>query len=107
MTIKELEQRTGLARANIRFYETEGLISPVRLPNGYRDYSEGDAETLEKIKLLRRLRLDLDTIRRVQEGTLPLRDALAEQDGDRLKALLREGRLLKEESIRRHEQKQG
>ena len=80
MTIKELEQRTGLARANIRFYETEGLISPVRLPNGYRDYSEGDAETLEKIKLLRRLRLDLDTIRRVQEGTLPLRDALAEQE---------------------------
>ena len=27
MTIKELEERTGMARANIRFYENEGLKS--------------------------------------------------------------------------------
>ena len=80
MTIKELEERTGLTRANIRFYEAEGLLSPARLPNGYRDYSEGDAETLEKVRLLRRLRLDLDTIRRVQGGQLPLADALTEQE---------------------------
>ena len=80
MTIKELEERTGLTRANIRFYEAEGLLSPARLPNGYRDYSEGDAETLEKVRLLRRLRLDLDTIRRVQGGRLPLADALTEQE---------------------------
>ena len=28
MTIKELEQRTGMPRANIRYYEEEGLLSP-------------------------------------------------------------------------------
>ena len=28
MTIKEIEERSGLQRANIRFYEQEGLISP-------------------------------------------------------------------------------
>ena len=79
MTIKELEERTGLARANIRFYEKEGLICPLRQANGYRDYSEGDAETLEKVKLLRQLRLDLETIRRLQAGSLPLAQAMEEQ----------------------------
>ena len=52
MTIKELEQRTGMPRANIRYYEEEGLLSPRRLDNGYRDYAEEDVRTLEKIKLL-------------------------------------------------------
>ena len=44
MTIKELEALVGMTRANIRFYEQEGLISPTRLPNSYRDYSQEDAD---------------------------------------------------------------
>lgn len=76
MTIKELEERTGMTRANIRYYESEGLLSPKRLDNGYRDYSEDDAVTLEKIKLLRELRLDIDAIRLVQKGELTLEQAL-------------------------------
>lgn len=87
MTIKELENRTGMTRANIRFYEGEGLLSPRRLDNGYRDYSEEDARTLEKIRLLRQLQLDLDTIRKVQQGALSLEQALFVQmnrlEGDR------------------------
>ena len=87
MTIKELENRTGMGRANIRFYENEGLLSPKRLDNGYRDYSEEDVRTLEKIKLLRQLQLDLETIRTVQKGTLTLEQALFAQltklEGDR------------------------
>ena len=79
MTIKELENRTGMARANIRFYENEGLLAPERLDNGYRDYSEEDVRTLEKIRLLRQLQLDLDTIRTVQQGALTLEQALFAQ----------------------------
>ena len=30
MTIKEVEECTGLSRSNVRFYEKEGLISPAR-----------------------------------------------------------------------------
>ena len=30
MTIKEVEERTGLTRSNIRFYEKEKLIEPSR-----------------------------------------------------------------------------
>ena len=72
MTIKELEKRSGLPRTAIRFYEQQGLITPQRRENNYRDYSEEDARTLEKIRLLRQLQLDIDTIRKVQQGTLTL-----------------------------------
>ncbi len=87
MTIKELEVRTELARANIRYYEQEGLLTPSRLPNGYRDYSEEDAVTLERVKLLRQLNLEIDTIRLVQRGEMTLEQALFAQlnrlEGDR------------------------
>ena len=35
MTIAELEARSGMTRANIRFYEAEGFIRPERRENGY------------------------------------------------------------------------
>jgi len=82
-----MEARSGVPRANIRYYEAEGLLAPARSGNGYRDYSEEDLRTLEKIKLLRRLSLDLDAIRRLQAGELSLSRALAGQalalEGDR------------------------
>ena len=66
MTIKELERQTGLPRTTIRFYEQEGLIAPERRENNYRDYSEEDAATLEKIKLLRKLSLEVGNISRLK-----------------------------------------
>ena len=79
MTIKELEARIGMERANIRFYEKEGLLSPRRLDNGYRDYSEEDADLLLRIKLLRSLHLPLDEIRAVKEGKVTLISILDRQ----------------------------
>ena len=32
MHIKDIETRTGLSRANIRYYEQEGLVHPVPGP---------------------------------------------------------------------------
>ena len=56
MTIKEVEEQTGLARSNIRFYEKEGLIEPLRNENnGYRDYTEKNIEDIKKIAYLRTL----------------------------------------------------
>ena len=60
MTIKDLEERTGLSRANIRFYEKEGLLSPLRRENGYREYTEEDVQTLQRIKLLRSLQFSIE-----------------------------------------------
>lgn len=76
MTIKELEKCTGMPRANIRFYESRGLIRPARRANGYRDYTQEDAVTLQKIRLLRELHMDIDTIRMVQQEALTLERAL-------------------------------
>ena len=39
MTSKEMEARSGVLRANICYYEAEGLLCPRREKNGYRDYS--------------------------------------------------------------------
>ena len=66
MNIAEAERRTGLTRANIRFYEKEGLLTPTRGANGYRDYTEDDVQTLRKIMLLRRLRLSVPDIRAIE-----------------------------------------
>lgn len=45
MTINEIESRTGLERATVRYYESEGLIKPAREPNGCRNYSDADLDT--------------------------------------------------------------
>ena len=92
MTIREVEQQLGMTRANIRFYEKEGLLSPRRESNGYRDYSPQDVETLKKIQLLRQLHLDLDTIRALQRGERELGEAMEEQ----LAALASQQRVLEE-----------
>ena len=79
MNIAEAERRTGLSRANIRFYEKEGLIKPTRGENGYRDYTEDDVQTLRKIMLLRRLRLSVPDIRAIESGEKALPEAAAGQ----------------------------
>ena len=76
MTVKEVEERTGLPRANIRYYESEGLIHPARGENGYRDYRQEDVDTLLKIKLLRQVGFSLEVIRALQAGELDLEPAL-------------------------------
>lgn len=77
MTIKDMEMQTGLARANIRYYEAEGLITPERAENGYRDYSQEDAETLLRVKLLRALGLTVGQIKAVVRGETELDAALS------------------------------
>lgn len=77
MKIKEIEERTGLTRANIRFYESKGLLCPTREGNNYRDYSEEDVELLRKIVLFRRLGISIEDIRKLFDGTLSLQEAVA------------------------------
>ncbi len=79
MTIREVEERARIERANIRFYEKEGLVVPKRLENGYRDYSEEDLEMLLKIRLLRSLQVPLEEIRRLKDGQEALEGVLDRQ----------------------------
>lgn len=80
MTIKEVEERTGLARSNIRFYEKEKLIEPARNDkNGYRDYSERDIENIKKIAYLRTLEISIEDIRYIMSNKVPLMDVIEKQ----------------------------
>lgn len=79
MTIKEIESASGLSRANIRYYENEGLLEPQRSGNGYRDYSDADLTVLLRIRLLRSLNFSLEDIRALQRGDDSLSDALERQ----------------------------
>ncbi|NCE66031.1 MerR family transcriptional regulator [Pseudoflavonifractor sp. 524-17] len=77
MKINEVEELVGITKRNIRFYEKEGLLTPGRnSENGYRDYSREDVDMLRKIKLLRKLNIPLEEIRKLQSGTLWLDDVL-------------------------------
>lgn len=76
MTIKEVENLSGMTRANIRFYEAEGLLTPQRRENQYRDYSEENLETLKRIRLLRTLQIPLEDIKALNDGSRELTDML-------------------------------
>ena len=66
MKIKEVEERVGLTRSNIRFYEREGLLLVDRdQENNYRDYTEADVEKINKIKALRMLGAPTADIKRL------------------------------------------
>lgn len=80
MTIKEVEERTGLTRSNIRFYEKEKLIEPLRNDkNGYRDYSEKDVENIKKIAYLRTLEISVEDIRNIISDKVPLAKVIEKQ----------------------------
>ena len=77
MTIKDVEERTGLSRSNIRFYEKEKLIEPSRNEsNGYRDYSENDVENIKKIAYLRTLGISIEDIRSIISEKVTLQEML-------------------------------
>lgn len=80
MTIKEVEELTGLSRSNVRFYEKERLIFPSRNEkNGYRDYSESDVENIKKIAYLRTLGISIEDIRNIIEEKESLHKVIQNQ----------------------------
>ena len=68
MKIKQAEELVGIPSKNIRFYEEQGLISPGRAENGYREYSMENVDQLRKIKLLRKLGIPVEEIKKVFEA---------------------------------------
>lgn len=79
-TIKQVEQLTGISSQNIRFYEKQGLIVPVRSQwNQYRQYTSSDIHTLKVIRLLRMLDMPLEEIKLVLHNTVSLPEAALQQ----------------------------
>lgn len=76
MKIKQVEELVGITSKNIRFYENQGLLTPERAENGYREYHEQNIEALKKIKLLRKLGISVEEIRAVLNHSRSLEDCL-------------------------------
>ena len=69
--IKEVEERVGLTRSNIRFYEREGLLLVDRdRENNYREYTRDDVERIIKIKNLRMLGVPTADIKRLFDNEI-------------------------------------
>lgn len=62
MLRNEVQNKTGLTRKAIEYYEEKGLIKPTRTINGYRDYSEEDLQILAKVSQLRKVGLTISEI---------------------------------------------
>ena len=76
MKIKELENILSISRSNIRFYEKQGLFSPERKDNNYREYTERDIEVLKKIIILRKMGFTVEEIKLIQNDELPFNEAI-------------------------------
>lgn len=70
MRIKELSERTGTPRRLLRYYEEQGLISPARSANGYREYGEAFVDRIAQIRGL----LDAGLPTRLIKQILPCLD---------------------------------
>lgn len=93
MNIKEVEKITGLTKANIRFYEEEGLVQPKRNEqNNYRIYTEAEIKRLQEVKKLRLLGISIPEIQKIYAEELSLQKAMER----RLKEIREEERLLQE-----------
>ena len=62
MVINEVCKSTGLTKKAILYYEKENFISPKKLSNGYRDYSNEDIKILQEISLYRKLDISVKDI---------------------------------------------
>ncbi|OBF33037.1 MerR family transcriptional regulator [Mycobacterium sp. ACS1612] len=70
MKIGELAERTGVSRRLLRYYEEQGLLTPSRGDNGYREYREPTVDVVLQIKGL----LDAGLPTRIIQQLLPCLD---------------------------------
>lgn len=92
MLIGDLAARTGTSERLLRYYERAGLLAPERLPNGYRAYTESDADSVRRIRALLAAGLPTRIIRTVlpcTTGTADVRPCPGVLDAlrDRLRTL--------------------
>ena len=62
LTIGDLADRTGLAVSAIRFYETHGIVRPVRNSGGHRRYGRADIRRLSFAMIAQQLGFPLSEI---------------------------------------------
>ncbi|GCD09282.1 MerR family transcriptional regulator [Clostridium tagluense] len=87
MNIKAATEKTGLTKRAIKYYESEGLITPLKnIENNYREYTCQDVIKLNLIGALRAVDISIAQIKTVTSGnkSIPevMRQALSRIDKD-------------------------
>lgn len=77
MKTKDVEERLGLTKYTLRYYEKEGIIHPEKDDNGYRNYSDEDIQILHLVKFLRNLEISMDDIKGILNGELSFQECLS------------------------------
>jgi MerR family redox-sensitive transcriptional activator SoxR len=70
LSIGEVAERTGVTVSALRFYETEGMVSPTRSAGGQRRFPRDALRRIAFIRVAQRVGLTLDEIRTAL-ATLP------------------------------------
>lgn len=83
LTIGDLSRRTGLAVSAIRFYETHGILAPLRNAGGHRRYARSDIRRLSFVIAAQRLGFPLTEIA-AHLADLPPHKALSQADWTRI-----------------------
>jgi MerR family redox-sensitive transcriptional activator SoxR len=83
LTIGDLADRSGLAVSAIRFYETHGIVRPLRNRGGHRRYGKSDLRRLSFALIAQRLGFPLAEIAR-HLAELPADRAPDRRDWERI-----------------------
>jgi MerR family transcriptional regulator, redox-sensitive transcriptional activator SoxR len=83
LTIGDLSNRSGLAVSAIRFYETHGIVRPLRNQGGHRRYGKADLRRLSFTLIAQRLGFPLAEIAG-HLAALPADRAPDRQDWERI-----------------------
>jgi MerR family redox-sensitive transcriptional activator SoxR len=79
LSIGDLADRTGLAVSAIRFYESKGLIHPLRNSGGQRRFDRSDIRRLSFIMIAQKMGF---TLARIRDVLAPLPDNKAPTKAD-------------------------
>ena len=76
MLINEVENKVGLSKKSIRFYEEHNLIHPKRTDKEYRIYDDEDLKKLKLIKILRELGISINELEKLENKEIELKECL-------------------------------
>lgn len=79
MKIGELAARTGVSIRSLRYYDEQGLLTPVRRENGYREYSPFAEEQVRTIQLYLNLGLSTEQIASFLHCVLTSKEAFCKE----------------------------
>ncbi len=65
MLLNDVIKQVHLSKRAVKYYEEQGLLHVEKSPNGYRDYSDENIQTLKEISIYRKLGIGISDIKKL------------------------------------------